>query len=136
MEQISQLLKNETLQKFLKFGITGVANTAVDLAVFQILSGWLGVNIYLSQVCSYSAGMLNSYVVNRSWTFHSKERFFSGQMVRFLVLGGLMLALSTGLLYLFTGMGLEKFPAKLVTTGLVLVVNFLLSKIWVFASGH
>lgn len=136
MEQISQLLKNETLQKFLKFGITGVANTAVDLAVFQILSGWLGVNIYLSQVCSYSAGMLNSYVVNRSWTFHSKERFFSGQMVRFLVLGGLMLALSTGLLYLFTGMGLEKFPAKLVTTGLVLVVNFLLSKIWVFASSH
>ncbi|GAA6513943.1 GtrA family protein [Merdimmobilis hominis] len=135
MEQIKALLQGDNLKKFLKFALTGVGNTLVDLILFRVLYTYLGVNIYLSQVCSYSAGMLNSYVVNRSWTFRSKEKFFSAQMVRFLALGGLMLALSTGLLYLFTGWGLSGMAAKLLTTGLVLVVNFLLSKLWVFRSG-
>lgn len=134
MEQLRALLQGDNLKKFVKFAITGVGNTLVDLILFRVLYTHLGVNLYLSQVCSYSAGMLNSYVVNRSWTFQTKERFFSGEMVRFLTLGGLMLALSTGLLYLFTHLGLSGMIAKLITTGLVLVVNFLLSKLWVFRS--
>ena len=66
MEQIKALLQGDNLKKFLKFALTGVGNTLVDLILFRVLYTYLGVNIYLSQVCSYSAGMLNSYVVNLS----------------------------------------------------------------------
>ncbi len=52
--------------RMVKFGITGVANTLVDALIYTLLAGALGINVYLAQVCGYMAGMLNSYLVNRS----------------------------------------------------------------------
>ena len=67
----------ESLKKFIKFGITGVMNTLVDFVVYSLLTFGLSVNLYLAQVVGYSCGMVNSYVVDRRWTFRSKVRFFS-----------------------------------------------------------
>ena len=50
MEQIKALLQGDNLKKFLKFALTGVGNTLVDLILFRVLYTYLGVNIYLSQV--------------------------------------------------------------------------------------
>ena len=73
----------EELKRIVKFGITGVGNTLVDMAVGALLL-FLGVNVYASKCVGYSAGMLNSYLINRKWTFQTKDRFFSLQMVRFI----------------------------------------------------
>ena len=133
MEQIKALLQGDNLKKFLKFALTGVGNTLVDLILFRVLYTYLGVNIYLSQVCSYSAGMLNSYLVNRSWTFRTGERFFSLQLVRFIVGNLAVLLLSVLLINLCTvQLGLGKLTAKLVVTCFTLAVNFLISRLWIF----
>ena len=124
----------QELRRFVKFGLTGVMNTAVDFLVFSVLS-WFGVNLYLSQVVSYAAGMLNSYAVNRSWTFHATGRFFGPQMRRFLIGNLSLLALSLGILRLATGpLGLPRFVAKLCATAVTMVLGFLLNRLWVFRS--
>lgn len=124
------------LQEILKagrFAVVGVGNTLVDFGVFTLLAQALGVDPYLSQAAGYSAGTLNSYILNRSWTFRAGGRFFSPALARFLVLSLGMLGLSTGILYLAYGvMGLPKLLAKAIATGIVMVVNFLLSRFWVF----
>ncbi|WFR61453.1 GtrA family protein [Paenibacillus amylolyticus] len=51
-----------------KFGIVGVANTALDAVVFAILAA-VGVPVLIAQVISYSCGVVNSYWLNGSWTF-------------------------------------------------------------------
>jgi len=120
------------LYKFVKFGLTGVMNTAVDFFVFTVLS-WFGVNLYWSQVLSYAAGMLNSYTVNRSWTFRAGGRFFGPQMRRFLIVNLSLLALSLGILRLTSGtFGLPRLAAKLCTTAVTVVLGFLLNRLWVF----
>lgn len=120
------------LGRFVKFGLTGVMNTAVDFLVFTVLS-YLGLGIYLSQVLSYSAGMLNSYVINRSWTFHAKGRFFGAQMRRFLIVNLSLLALSLAILRVMTGgLGLPRFAAKICATVCTMVLGFLLNRLWVF----
>lgn len=123
----------EELKRALKFVVTGVGNTVVDFAVFTILAVWLDVNVPLSQFCGYSAGMLNSYLINRSWTFQTKDRFFSLQMARFVVANVAVMLLSmaliqAGIVYL----DMSKLLAKLFTTAFTMVVNFLISRLWVF----
>ncbi len=119
-------------QRFVKFGITGVANTLVDFCVFTVLS-YIGVNAYGSQVLSYAAGMLNSYIVNRSWTFRSKGAFFGPQMRRFIAVNLSLLALSLVVLRVGMGVfGLERIPAKLCATALTVVLGFTLNRLWVF----
>lgn len=120
------------LWRFAKFGLTGVMNTLVDFIAFWVLS-YLGVNAYLSQAVSYSCGMLNSYIVNRSWTFSSKNRFFSAQMLRFIVANLSLLLLSLGVLWLISGqLGYSKLVAKLCATAVTMAVGFVVNRLWVF----
>jgi putative flippase GtrA len=76
-------IKKEELIKFIKYSLTGVMNTAVDFGVFALLT-WLGLGMYISQVISYSAGILNSYIVNRSWTFKTTRGFYPHRFSSFL----------------------------------------------------
>lgn len=122
---------SDEMWRFIKFGLTGVMNTLVDYIVFLVLS-YLGVNVYLSQVASYSCGMLNSYFVNRSWTFGSKKGFFSAQMIRFIVVNLSLLLLSLGVLWLGSRLGYGKLVSKLGATAVTLVVGFAVNRLWVF----
>lgn len=122
----------DEIWRFIKFGVTGVINTLVDYVVFWVLL-YLGVNQYLSQTVSYSCGMLNSYILNRSWTFNSKKRFFSRQMLRFIIANLLLLLLSIGVLWLINGrMGFSKLVAKLCATAVTMVAGFAVNRLWVF----
>lgn len=119
------------LIKLVKFGITGVANTLVDYVVFLLLVA-LGLNPYFSQVCSFAAGMLNSYLINRRWTFQTKQRFFSLQIVKFVLSNLSVLAVSMILLKLFIDMAWSIPLAKLAAAFITMGVNFLVSRLWVF----
>ena len=126
-------LDREEFKRIIKFGVTGAANTLIDFGVYTLLAVALGLSVPFSQVCGYSAGMLNSYLVNRSWTFRTGERFFSLQLVRFIVGNLAVLLLSVLLINLCTvQLGLGKLTAKLVVTCFTLAVNFLISRLWIF----
>ena len=125
--------KLHELLKAARFAVVGVGNTLVDLGVFTLLAQVLEVNVYLAQVLGYSAGTLNSYILNRSWTFRTGSRFFSPTLVRFLALNLAMLLFSTGVLSLALNLGgFPKLAVKVTATGVTMVVNFLISRLWVF----
>ena len=118
--------------KLVKFGITGVMNTAVDFAVF-ILLGYIGVPTYPAQAVSYSCGMMNSYIVNRSWTFKSKGRFWSKELIRFVASNMIQMLLSIAVMWVFISkIGMIKIVAKIFATVIILLIGFLINRIWVF----
>ncbi|MCK4764974.1 MAG: GtrA family protein [Candidatus Aminicenantes bacterium] len=59
--------KDHILQ-FIKFNIVGIMNTAVDFTIFTLLI-YLSLHHMISQVISYSCGVVNSYLWNKFWTF-------------------------------------------------------------------
>jgi putative flippase GtrA len=67
--------------QFLKFGFVGVVNTAVDLGVFNFLififGVATGVSYILFKTISFSCALINSYVLNKSFVFNSKENNFN-----------------------------------------------------------
>ena len=126
-------IKFSKFYTFFKFAITGVANTLINFLIFTLLSVVLNLNIYFSEITAYSCGMLNSYIVNRTWTFSTKEKFLSPQLIKFIVTNIAVMLLSLLLLNIFTEhLMLSKIVAKIFATVITTVVNFLISKLWVY----
>jgi putative flippase GtrA len=113
-----------------------VLNTAVDYAIFSAV-GLFSQNIYLAQTCGYAAGVFNSYTLNRKCTFDTQKKFFSPELVRFIVVNLVSYAASLGALWLLADVwGLNKYFAKILLVGVTLVINYVLNRIRVFGGGE
>ncbi|MEG1774425.1 MAG: GtrA family protein, partial [Oscillospiraceae bacterium] len=78
---------------------------------------YLGAGVYLAQTLGYSVGILNSYVINRSWTFKTRAKFFGTQLVKFIAVNLGLLLVSLGVIWLVNGqLGLHKLIAKVCAT--------------------
>jgi putative flippase GtrA len=81
-------------RRLVRFGLVGVVNTAVDLAVFATLFYGLAVPLLVANSLGYLMGLANSYLLNSRWTFN--DRAGSGSASRpilyaLLNLGGLLI---------------------------------------------
>jgi len=133
------------LGQFVRFGLSGVANTIIDFTIFNLLihlfSVQSGFPLALINTTAVSAAAANSYLLNRSWTF-SSEHQSTFQVIRFiaattagLLLNSLVVTLAGNLI------GVWPLPAYVVLNGgkiMASVVsatfNFFVYRSWVFPS--
>ena len=149
------------IKQFSKFIVVGFSNFAISFAVFYLLyNHWklsgvfyglfgqagkgiedfilqLGVtslDATLANIFGYSAGTINSFIWNKFWTFQVKHETKS-QFARFFLLNISCLFLSSLSLFIFTDY--LRFPygsVWFVTMGIITLINFVISKYWVFIS--
>ena len=68
--------KSNGIVQFIKFGLVGVSNTAVDWIVYYLVAGYLITSSNLRptvKAISFIVAVLNSYLWNTIWTF--KEEY-------------------------------------------------------------
>ena len=119
-------LKEQGLQ-FIKFGLVGVLNTLVDFLVYQLLV-YLGLHYAPAQCISYTCGLLNSYFFNSRWTFGKGKRYTKREFVAFVAVNLVSLSISC-----YGTLGIESnLIAKGVVTVVVMVINFIGNKLFVF----
>lgn len=126
-------MNKDNLVQFIKFGLVGAMNTLVDFCVYQLLVYW-GLHYAAAQCVSYSCGLLNSYLFNSRWTFGHGRKYTKKEFIRFLAVNLVSLGISVLLLRLcYDVIGIESnLIAKGIVTVLVMVVNFLGNKLFVF----
>ncbi|MFD2705773.1 GtrA family protein [Salibacterium lacus] len=125
-------LNTVNLGKFIKFGLVGGLNTFIDFTIFFLLS-YVGIPYALCQAISYSCGVVNSYLINRQWTFDLEDKKNKKEFFRFLVVNGGTLLLSILLLQLgYQYLGWALVFAKVIATLGGMGVNFIFSDRWVF----
>ncbi len=145
-----------SLLQFIKFNMIGLLNTAIDMALFAVLVK-LGVYYLAAQVIAYGAGMLNSLWMNSRFTFaasaaNQEESLFptranrllaraglpdAATAIRFAMWNGMVLVFSLLLLAVFKErLALSEVQAKIVVTSLSVVINFVGTKKWVFATRY
>lgn len=123
----------DELKRFARFCVTGITNTAVDFGVFFVLAHLVGANVYASQFVAYSTATVNSYLINRKWTFQQEGLFKGREFARFVIVNSCSLGLSLICLRLFYGyLHLPKMVAKVLTAGFTTPVNYLGSRLWAF----
>lgn len=69
------LLGNEKLTQFIKYCLVGVLNTLVCIGVIYLCKSLLGINPYVSNALGYICGVINSFLCNKQWVFHSKGSY-------------------------------------------------------------
>ncbi len=128
-------LKNgdmKELGRIIKFCLVGGANTVVDFVFKGITQIWVGVAA--SQVIGYTAGVINSYLLNRYFTFKDKKtNNVIKEIIPFLVINLISLGVSVAMdVWLENGLGLYWLYAKLIILPVTLCINFIGSKFFVW----
>lgn len=73
--QLSFKIFPHWLEQAVRFGTVGVFNTLIDLGIYTVLTHFLPVFAsapVAAKGFSYTTGILNSFFLNRSWTFNSQ----------------------------------------------------------------
>lgn len=118
--------------RFIKFGLVGVLNTLINWILFILLNSF-GIYYIISNVIAYSISTLNSYLWNSKWVFKYSGDNVKETSLKFIVLNVIGLTLNTIILYLLVDIvGLNKLIALVITTGIVMILNYFINKLWVF----
>ena len=132
----------------IRFGVVGFLNTVVDLMVLNGLiflthTGQRGAMYAIFKTIAFACAVLNSYVLNRTWTFKritDKSQMVEGAQFLFISAVGAVVNVGSSW-YVATymrpvwGVHDKAWPsfAALVGTAFSLAFNYLGYKFWVFA---
>ncbi len=115
-----------------RFGIVGVLNTGVTLAVIFVLMKGLMVHYVFSNIIGYVLGFINSFVLNKKWTFQSKGNVGLEGMLFVVVFGVCYLIQLGSLLFMKETMGVKAVYSQLLAMAAYTSLNFTLNKLITF----
>lgn len=123
----------ETVKQAIKYGIVGVSNTVITAVVIWIMMMLFGCSDVVSNVVGYVAGVLNSFIWNKQWTFRSSVGWV-GSAVRFGAVFGVCYLLQLGLLVyvLIPHFSFGSYYNQLIAMAFYTVINFVMNKLYTF----
>ena len=135
-------LKNRHPKRFLKFSAVGVVNFLIDFSILNLLSFAVGINkgifVAFFSAISFLIANLNSYFLNKRWTFKKDSK--NSSYKTFLALSVLGIAVNIFIIYVFTTFISQPYfsdlvwlnISKLIATGFVMFFNYFGYKKFVF----
>lgn len=80
--------KKATALQFIKYALVGVLNTLVTLSIIFLCKSVIGINPLVSNAIGYVAGVINSFLWNKTWVFRSHDSYLREALI---FLGGFLL---------------------------------------------
>lgn len=120
------------LVQWLRFATVGAANTVLSWCLYASLER-VGVHYLVASTLAFTAGAVNSYALNRRWTFQSRRRA-APEALRFGVVQCAGLSLDIALLYVLVDVaGIDHLIAQAFVFPVASATTFVLSRHWAFA---
>ena len=121
--------------QLLKFGLVGGSGYLVNLAVFALLSGNLGLHHALAAVGAFCVAVSSNFFWNRHWTFGAGAGHAGFQAARFFAVSIAALLINLAVLEaLVSGTSLGDLSAQAIAVAIAMPFNFLGNKLWTFAA--
>lgn len=141
IQKIKRLLR--TYREQLLYLIFGGLTTVVDFSVsFLLYHFWLDATeaavgmIHVADLIAWLAAVLFAYVTNRIWVFESKKTGASAIAKELICFAGgrvFTLLLQEAIIAVFvTALGLNKYLFRILVAVLVVILNYVISKLLVF----
>lgn len=131
------------ISQFLKFGVVGVICFIIDFALYN-LCNYIGFNYLISGVVGFVASVIANYLLSMKYVFkHNENLSRTKEITIYIILSVIGLILNEIILYLLIDKlyfgfitnlfshDLWKVIAKLISTGIVMVYNFVSRKIFI-----
>jgi len=122
----------ETIKQVIKYGLVGVSNTLITAAVIWVMMKMFDCSAILSNIAGYTAGVLNSFVLNKKWTFRSSDSWLSSAARFGAVFAICYLLQFSLLLYLNKTLSIDQYYNQLIAMAFYTAVNFLMNKFYTF----
>ena len=128
------LLDNSVIQQFLKYVLVGGAAFVIDYSLLYFLTEVMGFHYLVSNIFSFSSGLIFNYIVCIYWVFTDSK--LGNRYLEFLfygLIGIVGLGISELAMWIMAqGFALHYMVAKLISTAVVLVWNFVARKYLLF----
>jgi len=136
-------LDRQNLQRFLRFGIVGVAGVVVNLGIYYLLHQVAGLADFLARVLAIEVAILHNFLWHSRWVWADRRAAaprLVTQLVRYhlgTLFSSYVVTLAAGwlLLQVLPEMPLREVISHLGGIACGMVSNFLLADGWVFARG-
>jgi putative flippase GtrA len=120
--------------QLIKFGLVGVSGYLINLAVFALLIGNLGVHHILAAVGAFVVAVSSNFFWNRHWTFAAGHGHAGFQAARFFTVSVAALLINLLVLEaLVEGAAIGDLGAQAIAVAVAMPFNFLGNKLWTFA---
>lgn len=117
--------------QFSRFSAFGAIGTIAHYTVLVSVVALLGESAVLGATCGAVVGALINYLLNYRFTFSSSLRH-RDTLPRFLLMAGVGVLMNALIVGVLTAAGLHYMIAQVVATLTVLLINYLVSKKWIF----
>ena len=119
----------KTLWQLIRFGIVGVINTLITLAVIYLLQEVLDVKYTTANLAVYVAGVINSFFCSKLWVFKILNSYFIREAVLFLISFGVCYGIQfVSLLVLVELLHIPDLWAQLLGMVVYTLCNFIMNR--------
>ncbi len=120
--------------QLLKFGIVGGSGYLINLGVFAVLAGSLGVHHAIAAIGAFCVAVTNNFLWNRYWTFGPGNGRAGFQAARFFAVSLASLGLNLVVLEaLIASRSVGELTAQAIAVAVAMPFNFLGNKLWTFS---
>lgn len=127
--------------QMVKYGLVGILNTLLTAAVIWVMLHLLSEKdnegstsslvMFIANSLGYLVGLINSFILNRNWTFKSTSNW-KVSLLRFLIAFGLCYCLQLGVVLWLNGILSSAYICQLIGIVVYSALNFLLNKYYTF----
>ena len=113
--------------------VFGILTTLVNIITYLFFTRIFGINYLISNIFAWILSVLFAYVTNRIWVFESRNTNIIKEISLFF--GGRLFSgiFDVGLMYVFIEiLSVNDFISKIIIQIIVVVLNYLISKLIVF----
>lgn len=120
--------------QLLKFGIVGGSGYLINLGVFAVLAGSLGIHHSIAAVGAFCVAVTSNFLWNRHWTFGPGDGPAGFQAARFFAVSLASLGLNLIVLEaLIASEAVGELTAQAIAVAVAMPFNFLGNKLWTFS---
>jgi len=121
------------LIQFVKFGFVGALSTVIDWGIYFALTRLCHINYIPAKMISFSVAVMNSYLLNRVWTFQIQKNASFKEFIKFIMIALIGLSLNTLIMFIVVDkIKLIDIWGLVIATVIVVFWNFSSSRFWVF----
>ncbi len=121
--------------QLLRFCLVGGTGFFVNLTVFALATGVLGVHYLGAAALAYVVAVTNNFLLNRHWTFRAHRGHAGFQAARFFAVSTAAALLAAAVLELLISVGgVTEIPAQAIAIATAMPLNFVGNKMWSFSA--
>jgi len=126
---IKSIYKSLTKFEFIRYVLVGGTATLIDWILFYIFALKLTFHYQIALIISFSTATLTHYILSKKFTFKCQSKKILKQIFLFFMISIISLSISIFIMFIFIDLILiSKMLSRVLTTGILLIVNYLIHK--------